>query len=76
MPEAALAFHPLSNLFPLIEGAAFQELVADVRQHGVRETVVLHEGKILDGRNRYRAAREAGVPCPTRTFDGDDPLAT
>jgi hypothetical protein len=36
---------------------------------------VLQQGKILDGRNRYRAAREAGVHCPTRTFDGDDPLA-
>ena len=41
----------------------------------MRELVVLHEGKILDGRNRYRAAREAGVPCPTRIYDGDDPLA-
>jgi hypothetical protein len=36
--------------------------------------VVLHEGKILDGRNRCRAAREAGVPCPTRIYQGDDPL--
>jgi hypothetical protein len=32
------------------------------------------EGKILDGRNRYRAAQMAGVPYPTRTYDGDDPI--
>ena len=74
MPEAALAFHSLSNLFPLIEGAAFEELVADVRQHGVREPVVLYEGKILDGRHRYRASILAGIECPTRVYDGDDPL--
>jgi hypothetical protein len=46
MLEPALAHQPLSNLFPLIECAAIQELVADVRQDGVRETVVLREGKI------------------------------
>ena len=33
-----------------------------------------YEGKILDGRNRYRAAAVAGVPCPTRTYEGDDPV--
>jgi hypothetical protein len=73
VPET-LEYHPLSNLFPLIEGAAFEELIADIRQHGVREAVMLYEGAILDGRNRHRAAREAGVSFPTRVYDGDDPL--
>jgi N6-adenosine-specific RNA methylase IME4 len=67
-------FHPLADLFPLLEGADFEELVADVRAHGVREPIWLHQGKILDGRNRYRAAAEAHVPCPTRIYDGDDPV--
>jgi N6-adenosine-specific RNA methylase IME4 len=74
MPEPALVFHPLSGLFPPIEGAEFDALVADIRQYGVREPVVLYEGAILDGRNRYRAACEADVPCPTRIFAGEDPL--
>jgi N6-adenosine-specific RNA methylase IME4 len=56
-----LAFHPLADLFPLIEGREFDELVEDVRANGLRERVVLHEGRILDGRNRFRAARAAGL---------------
>jgi N6-adenosine-specific RNA methylase IME4/ParB-like chromosome segregation protein Spo0J len=69
-----LEFHSLANLFPLIEGQEFEALVADVREHGVREPVVLFEGKILDGRNRYRAAQAAGVEFDIREFDGDDAL--
>lgn len=71
----SLEYHPIANIFPLIDGSEFDELVADIRQHGVREPVWLHEGKILDGRNRYRAASAAGVDCPMRTYDGDDPIA-
>jgi ParB-like chromosome segregation protein Spo0J len=56
-----LEFHELANKFPLMEGKEFQELVEDVRVHRVREPITLFEGKILDGRNRYRAAKEAGI---------------
>jgi hypothetical protein len=70
-----LEFHPLANLFPLLEGAEFDELVEDVRIHGVREPITLHDGKILDGRNRYRLAAAAGVPCPMRFYTGNDPIA-
>lgn len=72
-----LQFHPLANIFPLMEGAPFDEFVADVREHGVREPIVLFEGMILDGRNRYRAAKIAApdesVPC--REFDDLDAVA-
>ncbi len=54
-----LEFHPLANLFPLIEGDDFKALVADVKAHGVREPITLYAGQILDGRNRYRAALAA-----------------
>jgi hypothetical protein len=65
-------FHPLANIFPLIEGQSYQDLMADVMRHGVREPVWLYEGKILDGRNRYRAASAMGVRFETRQYEGPD----
>jgi ParB-like chromosome segregation protein Spo0J len=71
---AALEFHPIANCFPLIEGHELDGLVADVRSNGVRQPITLYEGKILDGRNRYRAARFAGVDCPVSQYEGADPV--
>jgi ParB-like chromosome segregation protein Spo0J len=72
---AALESHPLANLFPLLEGSEFEELVADIKANGLVEPIVMFEDKILDGRNRYRACLAAGVEPAFRPFMGDDPLA-
>src|SRR5262249_13050731 len=42
---------------------------------GIREPIVLFEGKILDGRSRYRACIEAGVEPTFTVYQGDDPIA-
>jgi len=39
------------------------------------EPVVLYDGKILDGRNRYRACVQAGVVCKFQTYNGSDPVS-
>ena len=70
----ALAFHPWAELFPLLEGGAFEEFVADVKANGVREPVITYQGKILDGRNRYRACERLGIDPPQREYTGDSPL--
>lgn len=53
-----LEFHELANRFPLIEGEDFKKLVDDIDTNGMQAPIILFEGKILDGRNRYRAACE------------------
>lgn len=67
-------FHPIANIFPLIDGDDFTALVADVAENGVLEPVWLYEEKILDGRNRWRAAKAANVECPTRDYEGENPV--
>jgi N6-adenosine-specific RNA methylase IME4/ParB-like chromosome segregation protein Spo0J len=68
-------FHELANALPLLEGEEFQKLVTDVRENGVLLPIVQYEGKILDGRNRLLAAREAGVEIRFIEYKGDDPAA-
>lgn len=65
-----IEFHPLANLFPLLEGAEFDALTADISEYGLREAIVLHENKILDGRNRYRACVEAEIKPHFQNWDG------
>src|SRR5262249_36300618 len=68
-------FHPYADIFPLLEGEEFNALVEDIRAKGQLVPIVTHEGKILDGRNRYRACIEAGIEPRLAPYEGDDPLS-
>lgn len=54
--------HEAAELFPLMVGAEFQELVNSIKANGLLKPIELYGGMLLDGRNRYKACQEAGVP--------------
>jgi|GEM_PF-1031751 len=51
----ALAIHPYASMFPRMEGEKFLAFVDDIRTKGMQEEIVLLEGAVLDGANRYSA---------------------
>lgn len=58
-----------------MQGADFEALCSDIQINGLREPIVLHDGMILDGENRYRACQQVGVKPTFRTFDGGSIVA-
>ena len=67
--------HPLSSLFPRMHGADFEALCNDIQTNGLREPIVLHDGMILDGGNRYRACEHVGITPTFKQFDGGSIVA-
>lgn len=51
-------------------GAEFNLLVNDIKANGQREPIIIHDGMILDGGNRYRACIEAGIEPTFMKFGG------
>jgi hypothetical protein len=72
---APIQFHPFADIFPLLEGEAFAAFVENIKANGLLESIVVFKGKILDGRNRYRACLEAGIEPDFVDNSGDDPLS-
>ena len=54
-------FHAACLLFPQLGNEELRELADDIKARGLLHAIVLYQGKILDGRNRYLACRLAGV---------------
>jgi hypothetical protein len=53
-------YHAVANIFPMMGEPEFSELKADIAKNGLKLPIWLHEGKIVDGRNRYKACLEVG----------------
>lgn len=62
--------HPLSTLFPRLPDAELRQLADDIAANGLQQPIVLHDGMILDGGNRYRACLLAGVEPVFTAFSG------
>jgi len=67
-------FHEAANAFPMMSDAELHELAEDIKAHGQRVPITIFDGKILDGRNRYKACELASVkPNVVEYTDTQDP---
>jgi len=64
--------HEYSLVFPEMSAEQFKRLSEDIGVNGLLHDIVLFEGKILDGRHRYRACNEQGVLPRFRDYTGTD----
>jgi len=67
--------HPAADTFPMMTSDELKTLAEDIRAQGLHRPIVLLDGLILDGRNRFEACKLAGVTPRFVQFDGDDPWA-
>jgi hypothetical protein len=74
----ALEFHPLAKWFDPLEGDEFDALVDSIRRNGLLQQIVLYQGKILAGCNRYRACKAGRYRLTAKDFTdlpaGKDPF--
>ena len=68
--------HPLSAAFPAMAAEDFQGLKDSIENIGVQNPITIFEGMVVDGWNRYKAANELGMDCPSKELDAwIDPVA-
>ena len=65
-------WHPLSMAFRMMTAEEYADFRPDIQVNGLRDSIVLFQGKILDGRNRYKACCETGIEPHFTEFDGTE----
>ena len=66
--------HEYAELFPMASEAELSDMSVDIKKHGLLNPIIILDGKILDGRNRYKACQMAEVEPKTKEYSGNDPL--
>jgi len=67
-------FHEYANIFPMLDEKEMEALRADVEVNGQINRIILYQGKILDGRNRYTVCEMLGIEPDVIEYPGDDPI--
>lgn len=62
------------NIFPAAKAEDYNRLRDDIRDNGYdsKQPVIIYEGQVLDGWNRWTACVELKINPPTRQFDGNE----
>jgi len=68
--------HPAVDLFPMMSENGLATLAKSIQQQGLTEAIIMHEGLVLDGRNRVKACGLAGIEPRFIAWDGSGGSAT
>jgi len=68
--------HKFADIFPMMNEDDFNNLKKDIKEKGFDKNrpIILYEGEILDGRNRYQACQELDIKPIFIEYKGTDPL--
>ncbi len=66
--------HEYAEVFRLLTNDELVAMAADIKEKGLLNPIITHQGKILDGRNRYAACKIAGVEPRFEEYTGADLL--
>jgi hypothetical protein len=67
-------FHKAAEMFPMMSDVEITDLSRNIMVNGLINPILTHEGKILDGRNRYVACQKVGVKPTLEAWSGDNPF--
>lgn len=59
--EQIKGIHPICEIFPMMSEDSLAKLAQDIQKNGLVNPIVIHDGMILDGRNRAKACEMAGI---------------
>ncbi|MBA7575007.1 hypothetical protein ES708_16823 [subsurface metagenome] len=75
MTSFNLKFHEYADIFPLMLKKEFESLKNDIQEFGLLAPIMLYEGKVLDGRNRYNACKELVIGPEFKEYKGNNPVS-
>lgn len=67
-----MKFHPIADIFPLMNDEELRQLTADIEMHGQREKIIVFDNRIIDGRNRFLACERLGIETEVFIYEGDE----
>ena len=70
-----MKIHPAAEIFPMLSDEELDSLAVDIKTHGLRHPLVMHDRELLDGRNRLAACKIAGVVPSFVEYEGDSPVS-
>jgi len=69
-----MLINEVANIFPMMSEDEFSQLVEDIKKNGQHEPIWLYQGKIIDGRNRYKACCQLNIDPKYQEWDGNGSL--